>query len=248
MATHSLRRRIRSIRRRLGPRGLDRIWTRAQAELRLSKTAGERAHREKFFDMAFSALHFNGIDGDYAEFGCYGGFTFAQAYHTAKKRKHPAHLWGFDSFRGLPAPTGPEDSHPRFREGRFATPVEDFHRICRVNRVPREAYDVVEGYFEDSLGKFALDDPPTNICLAYLDCDLYSSTKTVLEFLAPRLKHGMIIAVDDYYCWSPTAAAGQRVAIAEFEESQERWNLLPYLQFNWHGASFVVEDRALLSG
>ena len=70
----------------------------------------------------------------------------------------------------------------------------------------------------------------------------------VLGFLAPRLKHGMILAFDDYYCWSPTAAAGERVAIAEVFAGHERWNLVPYLQFGWHGASFVVEDRALMPG
>lgn len=246
--SHAFRRRVRSVRRRLVPLGLARIWNRAQAELRLSKRPAERAGREKFFDQVFTAQHYNGIDGDYAEFGCHTGDTFAQAYHQARRRKHPARFWGFDSFRGLPAPSEPEDSHPRFREGRFATSVDSFHRICRVNRVPRDAYDLVEGYFEETIAKFAPSDAPTNLCFAFIDCDLYSSTRTVLEFLAPRLKHGMILAFDDYYCWSPTAAAGQRVALAEFCEGLERWNLSPYLQFGWHGASFLVEDRALLRG
>ena len=70
----------------------------------------------------------------------------------------------------------------------------------------------------------------------------------VLGFLAPRLKHGVILAFDDHCCWSPTAAAGERVAIAELFAGHERWNLVPYLQFGWHGASFVVEDRALMPG
>ena len=238
----------RAIRSRLVPRRLARFWLHVQSKLRLNKSATNRANRETFFDLAFTALQYNGIDGDYAEFGCYGGYTFAQAYEQAERRKHPAHLWGFDSFRGLPAPSGPEDSHPRFRASRWATSVDEFHQICRVNRIPRDAYDVVEGYFEDTIGKLAPGDAPTNLCLAYVDCDLYSSTRTVLEFLAPRLKHGMILAFDDYYCWSSTAAAGQRVAVAEVLEGHERWNLLPYLQFGWHGASFIVEDRALLRG
>ena len=50
------------------------------------------------------------------------------------------------------------------------------------------------------VGKLA----PTDIALAYIDCDLYSSTMPVLEFLLPRLKNGMIIAFDDYFCWSAT--------------------------------------------
>lgn len=245
---HAIRRRVRSIRSRLVPRGLARIWIHAQSKLRLNKGSTNRANRETFFDLAFTALHYNGIDGDYAEFGCHGGYTFAQAYHCARRRKHPARLWGFDSFRGLPPPSGPKDFHPRFRQGRFETSVDEFHQTCYGNRIPRDAYEVVEGYYEDTIAKLAASDPPTDICLAYIDCDLYSSTRTVLEFLGPRLKHGMILALDDYYCWSPTAAAGQRVAIVEFIAGHERWNLVPYLQFGWHGASFVVEDRALMPG
>ena len=52
--------------------------------------------------------------------------------------------------------------------------------------------------------------------MAYIDCNLYSSTVTVLEFLAPRLKHGMIVAFDDYFCWSPTQVSGERFALHEF--------------------------------
>ena len=32
----------------------------------------------------------------------------------------------------------------------------------------------------------------------------------------------------------------------EFFSEQRRWHLEPYIQFGWHGLSFVVEDRQLL--
>jgi hypothetical protein len=37
--------------------------------------AREREGRREFFYDAFKALRFNGIDGDYAEFGSWGGVT-----------------------------------------------------------------------------------------------------------------------------------------------------------------------------
>jgi O-methyltransferase len=87
---------------------------------------------------------------------------------------------------------------------------------------------------------------PADIALAYVDCDLYSSTTTVLEFLRKRLKHGMIIAFDDYYLYSPTAAAGERVALIELARAvRDRFLLLPYVQFGFGGMSFIVEDKAL---
>ena len=69
--------------------------------------------------------------------------------------------------------------------------------------------------------------------------------KPSLEFLMPRLKHGMIIAFDDYYCWSSTQVSGERKASSEFFQDNEYWALLPFVQYGWGGMSFVVEDRKL---
>ena len=86
-----------------------------------------------------------------------------------------------------------------------------------------------------------------DIALAYIDCDLYSSTMQVLRFLSPRLRHGMILAFDDYYCWSQTAVWGERNACNEFFAGHSRFRLLPYIQFGWNGMSFIVEEKTLLS-
>src|SRR5437660_906115 len=58
----------------------------------------ERLCRQEFLFNAFKALSFNGIDGDYAEFGSSGGMTFGLAYLEARRHGHPAKLWAFDSF------------------------------------------------------------------------------------------------------------------------------------------------------
>jgi len=58
----------------------------------------ERLYRQEFFSNAFKALRFNGIDGDYAEFGSWGGLTFGLAYQESRRRGHSAKLWAFDSF------------------------------------------------------------------------------------------------------------------------------------------------------
>jgi len=61
----------------------------------------------------------------------------------------------------------------------------------------------------------------------------------------PRLKHGMILAFDDYYCWSKTQVSGERKACSEFFKNHEQWILLPFVQYGWGGMSFVVEHREL---
>ena len=68
------------------------------------------------------------------------------------------------------------------------------------------------------------DVPPTNIALAYIDCDMYSSTKTVLEFLLPRLKHGRTLAFDDYFCWADDRVSGGKrgdVGVADQQRELE---------------------------
>lgn len=67
----------------------------------------------------------------------------------------------------------------------------------------------------------------------------------LLKFLLPRLKHGMILAFDDYYCWSSSQTSGERRACAEIFADDKEWSLVPYLQFGWAGMSFVVEGKSL---
>ncbi len=203
----------------------------------------ERLARQEFFYNAFKALRFNGIEGDYAEFGSWGGMTFTLAYGESRRHGHTAKLWAFDSFQGLPSPRGAEDEHPEWRAGKMATNLEEFHAICVANGIPRDSYTVVPGFYEDTLPQRSPAEGPTDIALAYVDCDLYSSSKTVLEFLRPRLKHGMIVAFDDYFCWSPTQPSGERKALLELVAEDDIWDWVPYVQYGWHGQSFVLESR-----
>ncbi len=87
---------------------------------------------------------------------------------------------------------------------------------------------------------------PSDIALAYVDCNMYSSTVDVFEFLAPRLKHGMIVAFDDYYCYSPQHISGERAFLIEFEAAHPQWNFARFRDVHWAGVSFIVEDAAAL--
>jgi O-methyltransferase len=209
----------------------------------LKRQPRERQCRQEFFYNAFTALAFNGIDGDYAEFGCHQGMTFQLAYQESRRQGLNTRLWAFDSFQGMPAPRLPEDEHPRWKQGTMATSLERFHAICRSNGIPPTAYEVVAGFYDRTLKALSPDDPPTNSCLAYVDCDMYSSTRAVLEFLLPRLKHGLILAFDDFFCWTVSRVSGNQMAMQEVLGSSSKWELIPYTQFGWHGKSFVLVSR-----
>ena len=196
-----------------------------------------------FFYDAFVSLMVNGISGDYVEFGSWGANTFKIAYEEMCNSGRPRPMWAFDSFQGLPQATDDRDNHPGWRPGtkQGQGGVEKFHEAAAALGVPRDAYTAVEGYYEDSLPPLGSDAPPVDIALAYIDCNMYSSTVTVLEFLAPRLKHGMIVAFDDYFCWSPTDVSGERSALHEFSERHPQWNFFRYQNVHRAGLSFVVE-------
>jgi hypothetical protein len=205
----------------------------------------EYSARDAFFRRAFMALTFNGIDGDYLEFGCCGGVTFVLAHKYLRKYHHNGHMWAFDSFCGLPPKHLEEDNHPQWVEGAFSIEVDEFKKICEENRIQESEYSLIVGYYEHTLVDAPVKDLPMNICMVYIDCDMYSSAKVVLDFLIQRLKHGMIIAFDDYYCWSSTQPSGERKACAEHFRNNEEWALVPYIQFGMGGMSFVVESKKL---
>jgi hypothetical protein len=195
----------------------------------------------------------NKISGDYAEFGCNGAMTFVLAHQNLRKfsdKRFPGHMWAFDSFEGLPAPKDQKDQHPSWRAGALKTTEDDFRAILRGSDVPDSAYTMVRGYYSDTIGRDAANRPatlPDDIALAYIDCDLYSSTVSVMEFLQPRMKHGMVLACDDYFLCSSTAAAGERLALMEsMGRELQQFCLVPFVQFGYGGMSFVVEDRKYL--
>lgn len=94
-------------------------------------------------------------------------------------------VYGFDGFTGLP-----EDWTSRMRRGFFAR-----SQLPRV----RGNCQLIVGWFDDTLPQFQRDrmgDAP--ISLLHVDCDLYSSTVTVLENLRHNIQPGTVIIFDEY--------------------------------------------------
>jgi|SRR2546422_34674 len=212
------------------------------ARMRSERWYTEIADRRMFLNHAFECIAFNEITGDYAEFGCWSAITFPLAYHATRRAKVNRMLWAFDSFAGLPESTDPRDAHPKWSPHTMSMSIEDFHRVLAERGVPRSAYRVVAGYYEQTLLADAAG-MPGDIALAYIDCDMYSSTHTVLRFLEPRLKHGMILALDDYFCCSASRPPGEKLALEQFFAKHQGWRLVPYIQYGWGGMSFMLERQ-----
>ncbi len=124
--------------------------------------------------------------------------------------------------------------------------IDTFHKHCRTKKIPTEKYTAIKGFFSDSLFGDDAETLPANVAFVYVDCDMYSSTVDVFRFLEGRLKNGMIIAFDDYFCISATQLSGERKAMLEVFKNNAEWSLLPYLPFGFAGLSFIVEKKSLL--
>jgi O-methyltransferase len=200
----------------------------------------------RFFWDAFTAVTVNKISGDYVEFGSWGCNTLRHAYHACQQFGGGRHFWAFDSFQALPPLDDPRDQHPALAPGGVGQGgVEAFYAMCDGYAVPRDAYTAVEGFFDHTLRSLGSTGDPRDIAIAYIDCNLYSSTVSVFEFLAPRLKPGMVVGFDDYYLYNAeTGVSGEREALNEFLEGHPQWHFRRFKDIHWGGVGFVVEHSA----
>jgi len=121
-------------------------------------------------------------DGLALEFGVYKGTTINHLASQWPKRR----FFGFDSFRGLPTDwAGSRHSEVNFDRG---------------GKKPKVSSNVtlVEGWFDETLPSF-LEAHADPIVFLHIDCDLYSSTKTVLDLTVARLAPGAVIVFDEFF-------------------------------------------------
>jgi len=84
-----MNRALKGLLRRILPRGIQSRIRRYRYGVAVTDIEAAWEFKRAFFWNAFKALEFNGIDGDYAEFGFYSGMTFRLAYDPIRRRKTP---------------------------------------------------------------------------------------------------------------------------------------------------------------
>lgn len=96
-------------------------------------------------------------------------------------------VFGFDSFEGLPEAWEGTD----LGKGFFALDENEIPQI--------ENTTLIKGFFEDSLPDFIKKYGHKQCALIHIDCDLYSSTKTILKYMTPSIGSGTIIVFDEWF-------------------------------------------------
>lgn len=105
-----------------------------------------------------------------------------------------------------------------------------------------ERVHIVKGFFEDTLDKHL---PKGKASLVHFDCDLYSSSKLVMDKLLERdlFQDGCVVLFDDFNCNHANPKMGQRRVLLEMLQSQQRWTCSPWFSYSWHGQAFFFHDN-----
>lgn len=179
----------------------------------VSKDYADRALEPLMDGMSFA--YGSGVEGAVAEFGTMTGKTAVMLatgltfYNDRYSRKSGAiaskNLLLFDSFKGLPpVEANSIDSQslhvgngswgPGTCQGLTASELGD---LVREILSPTDKFQVIEGYYDDVLADY----PPSKLSMVHIDCDLYSSTKSVLHqlFTKRMVSEGCVIFFDDFF-------------------------------------------------
>jgi hypothetical protein len=139
------------------------------------------AGREPFYDYIAKSVK---EPAAYLEFGVFKGVTLR--YWTGLLKHPDSFLHGFDSFEGLPENWRLLDKRLFSVEG--VIPKFDDPRVR-----------LFEGWFSETLPKYAHEFSPHPNLILHLDADLYSSTIFVLRQLRPFLRPGTILIFDEFF-------------------------------------------------
>lgn len=136
--------------------------------------------------------------GQVYQFGVFGGSSMRMLYEALL----PSTLWGFDSFQGMPRTSNP--SIKDWSPGSYATDP-------RKERWPSEVR-WVEGWYDQLDDRIVRRRQMRPATYVDMDCDLYESTRTALDFMLRNrlIVAGTVVGYDDWWvmpCGDPWANA-----------------------------------------
>jgi hypothetical protein len=170
-----------------------------------------------FSDLLSQALQ---VPGDLVECGVASGSGLAMlaSISRAMAGGDGRHVWGFDAWSGLPAPTEADLAHEDsiaeaglFGHASIRRVTDELTAYGWTETSLAETVRLVPGYFHQTLPRF---DRP--IAFLHIDADLYASYQCALTNLWPKVQPGGIVAFDEYE--QADIWPGARQAVDEFIE------------------------------
>jgi hypothetical protein len=166
--------------------------------------------------LKFGARQALRATGAYCEFGVFKGESLSLISEIAGEGRR---VHGFDSFEGLPSAWSGYDKG-----------AGTFNVQGKLPKI-RSNTELHKGWFDATIPAF-VQQFDGNIAFLHVDCDLYSSTKTIFELLGKNLSSGTIIVFDEYFNY-PGWKNHEYKAFQEFIQNRGlKYEYLSYSRYN----------------
>lgn len=209
------------------------------------------------------------LTGDYLEFGVYRGKSLIDAYRSleaayrsrssqdfgndaeANERRREAwrrmRFFAFDSFQGLPPLQADDLGTADFKQGQLVCDLNSVKQALSAAGIPGNRAHFVSGWFSETCTRHTADALGIEkACIVWIDADLYSSARDVLNFVENFLQDGTIIVFDDWFSYRGNPACGEQRAFYEWLQKPSingKYIIREYGRESWKRMAFIVNTR-----
>lgn len=224
----------------------------------LSNIGTTTRDRRIMLNKVMDFIRLNLIDGDYLEFGVFEGTSFIDTYKLIESKIEISTrsavgrkmlMFGFDSFKGLPKISKKDTlissetykNKKKWVEGQMNISQKDVEKLFDSHYMDNTKYKLISGFYKDKLTKETLELLGIKkSAIVNIDCDLYDSTLTALNFIKPTLQTGTILIMDDYFHFRGDKKLGEAGALNKFLKDNPNISVVSYLQYGVAGKVFIV--------
>lgn len=179
--------------------------------------------------------------GDYLEFGVFNGNSIGSMYLAANETKSPSRLFGFDAFEGLPANAESEDDGV-WKKGFYTCSFEQMKSCLSRRNIESENITWIKGWYDQTLTQETITAYHlNNLGIVFIDCDTYSSSKSVLNFIGPLIKQPAILCFDDWKLNDlDIKEMGEYKSFNEFLDANPQFETKEIPSYNRKSRSFLI--------
>ena len=152
-------------------------------------------------------------------------------------------FFGFDSFKGLPS--GTDEEHDVLQKGFYGCSFEKMKECLKRRKVNPKEIKWIKGWYNDTLNDKTIKKHDLGrIGIVFIDCDTYSSSKAVLDFIAPLIIEPAIICLDDWKLYDmDLKGTGEYKSFNEFLERNTHIKAKEIKSYNRKSKSFLLKPR-----
>jgi hypothetical protein len=215
---------------------------------------------------AASLIAAENVEGDYLEFGVFRGSSLISSYdlikqayeqdlaanewRTEQDRERTRRTWdgmrffAFDSFQGLPQPSGGDRDTNDFAMGQYSCTEDKVRENLAKAGVPLDKVVTIAGWFDATCTDETIRaNAMKKASIVHVNCNFYSSSMTALRFVGPLLTDGTVIVFDDWYCYRGNPGLGEQKAFNEWKTTMPEWVFSEYQKEGPWKTSFIASRR-----